>query len=258
MVGSSRDVYAPMGGSPGKRLALFRASLNLSQRAFAAAMGFSQGRIGSVEADIDPPSRAFLQRIGDKFGVSADWLLNGHGEMLSDRHSLSGFSERKIEPPDYARPGHGDFVADGEDYVLIERADLSVSAGTGVIPVEGAERERLAFSASWLRREGINPKLALLVRIDGDSMYPTLSHGALSLLHLAENRLDREGIFAFMRGDEVFVKRLIPAGRLPSGQPSAILIVSDNRAYPTETISAASDRDAIRIIGRFRTVMITL
>jgi len=178
--------------------------------------------------------------------------------MLSDRQSLSGFAERKIEPPDYARPGHGDFVADGEDYVLIERADLSVSAGAGVIPIEGAERERLAFSAAWLRREGINPKLALLVRIDGDSMFPTLSDGALSLLHLAENRLEREGIFAFMRGDEVFVKRLIPAGRLPSGQPSAILIVSDNRAYPTETVSGASDRDAMRIIGRIRTAMITL
>jgi len=178
--------------------------------------------------------------------------------MLSSRAAIPGFTERRIEPPDYMRPGHGDFVADGEDYCLIERADLSVSAGTGVIPVDGGERERLAFGAAWLRREGINPKLSVLAQVKGDSMFPTIPDGALALVHLAENRLEREGIFAFARGDEVFVKRLIPAGRLPSGQPSAILIVSDNRAYPTETISGAGDRDTMRIIGRIRTAMITL
>ena len=247
-----------MSETPGKRLILLRETRGMTQVSLAAALGVSRSTVAFIEADDRPPSRAFLQRIGDKFGISADWLLNGHGDMMSDRAVIAGFAERLVEPPDYSSPGHGDFVADGEDYSLIERADISVSAGNGIIPIDGGASERLAFSSGWLRREGINPKLAVLVRVRGDSMAPLIPDGALVLVHLAEITVDREGVYAFTRGDEAFVKRLIPAGKLPSGQPSAIIIASDNRSYPADTVSGAAERSNLRVIGRVRCVMTTL
>lgn len=247
--------------SPGKRLALFRTFEGLSQRALGQALGVSGGLVGQLEADISAPSRAFLQKMSNRYNISADWLLNGHGDMFSaptPTPTASGFREGRVQPPDYTSPAHGDFAADGEEYGLIERADLSVSAGTGLVPIDGGERERLAFSRTWLRRNRITAQLAVLVRVKGDSMAPGIPDGALVLVHCAENAVDREGVYAFLRGDDAFVKRLVPAGKQPDGRPAAIIIVSDNRAYPTESISTATDRDGMRVIGRVRCVMSTL
>jgi transcriptional regulator with XRE-family HTH domain len=72
------------GDTAGKRLAEFRKSLGLSQKKFAMSLGFSGGLVGQLEADLSPPSRAFLQKISDIYGVSSDWLLNGRGAMVSD------------------------------------------------------------------------------------------------------------------------------------------------------------------------------
>lgn len=70
--------------SPGKRLASFRNSLKLSQKAFAQSIGFSGGLVGQLEADLSPPSRSFLQKLSEVYGVSSDWLLNGRGSMFSE------------------------------------------------------------------------------------------------------------------------------------------------------------------------------
>ena len=69
-------------GGAGKRLAAFRKTLGLSQRAFASSVGVSGGFIGQLEADLLPPSRSFLEKILGRYRVSADWLLYGRGEML--------------------------------------------------------------------------------------------------------------------------------------------------------------------------------
>lgn len=246
-----------MNNDSGHRLKEWRESTKLSQRAVAVALGISQSFIGNIEAGRSEPSRNLLLKLAETFGLSADWLLHGQGDMLTSAPQ-NGFRERQIEPPDYTRPAHGDFAERGEEFSLIERADLSVSAGNGLIPVDGGESERLAFSRTWLKRNQISAQLAVLVRVKGDSMAPGIPDGSLVLVHCAENTVEREGVYAFLRGDEAFVKRLVPAGKLPGGRPAAIIIVSDNRAYPTESISTASDRHGMRIIGRVRCVMATL
>ncbi len=247
-----------MDDSPGKRLASFRKSLGLNQRSFAAVLGVSPGRIGTIETNAAEPSRAFLQKISKQYLISADWLLNGHGDMYSDPvDAAPGFQERRIEAPDYTRPAHGDFVAGGEEYSLIERADLSTSAGTGLAPTDGGQRDRIALSRTWLRRNRVNAQLAVLIRMVGDSMAPGIPDGALLLVHCAESTVDKEGIYAFLRGDKADVKRLVPAGKQPDGKPAAIIIVSDNRAYPTESVSTTYNADGLRVIGRVRCVMAT-
>lgn len=242
--------------SPGKRLALFRETLGLSQKAFATEIGVSKGYVGSLEGDIRQPSRGVLTKISERYGVSADWLLEGRGPMT---HAVSpGFSGRleatRITPTDKTRPGAGDFTVDGEDFVLVRRMDISASAGSGLIPISDAVDGRLAFTTRWMTKNGINADLCALVAVKGDSMAPTIPDGALVLVHAAEKALDRPGIYAFSDGDEVFVKRLAPLWDDAKTRMLAVVVTSDNPTYPARSISGP-DAARINIAGRVRCIL---
>lgn len=249
---------AAVSDSPGKRLTLFRASSGLSQRAFAQQLGVSGGLIGQLEADLSDPSRAFLQKISDRYNVSADWLLNGHGDMLhAPQRGLTRQRANRIEPRDPSLPLQGDFRFNGEEFAMIPRMDLSVSAGNGLIAVEGGASEALAFSRSWLMRNGISADLAVLVRVKGESMAPSIPDGALVLVHLPELNVEKEGIYAFNRDGASFVKRLVPSDPGRNGRPTSIAILSDNPTFPPELLSGEALND-IRVVGRVRCVLTTL
>ena len=243
--------------SPGKRLASFRKSQSMSQRSFASSLGVSGGFVGQIEADLQQPSRSFLQKISERYRVSADWLLYGTGEMLAEQ--LPGFKGRHsvIGPPDLGQPSFGDFRFGEEEFSMIRRMDLSVSAGIGLIPVDGGEREALAFSQSWLSKNGINADLAVLVRVEGDSMAPGIPPNALVLVHLPEMTVEKEGIYAFSRGESCYVKRLVPTWQDDRSTPSALAILSDNSSFSPQVVTG-KEMNEIRIIGRVRCVLITL
>ena len=229
----------------------------MSQRAFAATLGVSGGLIGQIEANSLPPSRSFLEKISERYGISSDWLLNGYGEML--RLPGQGFKGRTavIEPPDWNRPGHGDMLIDGFDCVRIRRMDLSVSAGSGVVPVEGEDAAPVALPVSWLRAQRINSDLAVLVQVKGDSMAPTIPDQAFVLLHLIEKSVQMAGIYAFSRDGDVFVKRIVPSQIGKDGRPAALLVVSDNPAFPPLALTG-QEMNSIRLIGRVRYVMFSV
>lgn len=242
-----------MGDSPGKRLSLFRKEQQLSQRAFGASLGVSGGLIGQIEADISAPSRGFLEKISDTYGVSADWLLNGQGEM--QRALGPGFkgTTMRIEPPDRAKPAHGDFQSGNIDYSLIRRMDLSVSAGSGVVALEGDAAASIALPSRWLSGAGVNGNLSVLVTVKGDSMAPAIPEGAFVLVHLMEKMVTKPGIYAFNLDGQSFVKRLVPAETDGDGRPIAISIISDNPAYPPKVL-AGRQLNELRIVGRVRAV----
>lgn len=243
----------------GQRLATWRKAQSLSQRALGSVLGVSQGYISDIEAGRSEPSRNFLRALSERFGVSSDWVLYGVGVPTTER--AAGFeaakAQKRIEPPDLGSPRGGDFRFGDDGFAFITRMDLSVSAGSGVIPVEGADSEALAFSTKWLGRNRINSDLAVLVRVSGDSMAPGIPNGALAMVHLPEREVSREGVYAFNRGDASFIKRLMPSGVDASGRPTTLVILSDNPAYPPEVVSG-SDMNDIRVIGRVRCVMTTL
>ncbi len=245
-----------MSDSPGKRLALFRNSLGMNQRVFAASLTISHGTVAFIESDERNPSKSFLIRISDVYGISSDWLLNGHGEMM--RAPGSGFSGRslKIEPPNYGRPGHGDLRFDDIEYAFAKRMDISVSAGKGLVPTDSGESERIALPISWYERHRINSDLAVLVLVKGDSMAPAIPDGALVLVHAIENQLSQPGIYAFTRDGEAFVKRLLPTNIGADGRPQAVLLLSDNPAYPPVSLSGSAMND-LRVVGRVRAVLTT-
>lgn len=242
-----------MSDSPGKRLKAFRNSVGMSQRDFALACGVSGGLIGQLEADIQPPSRTFLQKISTRYGVSADWLLHGTGAMQQAISSGFDGNSGKIEPADPTKPLSADFRFGDVEFSVVRRMDLSVSAGNGLIAVESSASAGMAFSRSWLLNHKISADLAVIVQVKGDSMAPTIQDRALILVDCGDKDISRKGIFAFNRGEESYVKRLAPAAPAGAKRPDLVTIISDNPSYPPDAL--VGDQIAeLRIVGRVKCV----
>ncbi|TXG83001.1 MAG: helix-turn-helix transcriptional regulator [Sphingomonadales bacterium] len=165
----------------------------------------------------------------------------------SDRRILArhfNVSERDLGGPDgpQVRSNATD-VRDSEDFMLIPYYDVRASAGGGSLQTGiEAPDSALAFQARWVRSiaSGGIESLAV-IRVEGDSMFPTLNDGDHILLDTADRRV-RDGIYVLRTDDSLHVKRLAihPAtGRLT--------IQSDNPAYPSWPDCPAH---SVEVIGR--------
>lgn len=134
-----------------------------------------------------------------------------------------------------------------DDYsklIPVRRLDIGASAGGGA----NVDRERrlssIGFDPRWLRElaGGASAQLSM-IRVEGDSMSPTLNDGDDILVNEADaaDRL-RDGIYVLRLDDGLMVKRLAlnPVARL-------VTVRSDNPAYPSWPDCKLSD---IRVIGR--------
>lgn len=242
----------------GQRLAKFRDGLGQKQREFAANLEFSPGLIGQIESGLAEPSRKVLQRLYERYNINSAWILEGREPMVFD--AQPGFTTSdgsRIEPAQKGMPLHSDLAHNGEEFSFIRRLDLSVSAGNGLEAVEGGEADRLAFTRSWLLRNRVSADLSALVRVKGDSMSPTIPDGALVLVHMAENQIKAEAIYAFIRKGETFIKRILPIHFGPDGRPTSVVILSDNKDYLPDVVVAEAMNE-IRIVGRVRCVLFNL
>ena len=112
--------------------------------------------------------------------------------------------------------------------VPVKRTPVRASAGPGSIPYEQKGKPYLAFDETWLKGLTSSPPGRLsIIRVEGDSMAPTLSAGDDILVDLADGpeRL-RDGIYVLRVDGALLVKRLAihPVGR-------RVTVQSDNPAY---------------------------
>ena len=111
----------------------------------------------------------------------------------------------------------------------VKRHPVLVSAGPGAVVTEELGKPCFAFDERWLRSLTASPADNLsIVRVEGDSMAPTLSAGDDILVDLGDSadRL-RDGIYVLRIDDALVVKRIAlnPVGR-------RLTVQSDNPAYP--------------------------
>lgn len=220
----------------------------MSREAFAAVLGEKPSKVQDVESGRQRVNDEFLRKLIAQFPVDLNWLFD-----------VPGFEDRqgdRIEPSDSARPLRGDFAWNGEEFAMVQRAAL-VSAGNGLVPVDGGAGESVALPRRWFMENRVASDLSVLVRVKGDSMAPGIPDGALVLVHAAEMRLAVEGVYAFTRGDSAFIKRLIPVAKGVDGRPTSLVILADNPAYPPETLSGPAMNE-LRVVGRVRCVVTTL
>ena len=126
----------------------------------------------------------------------------------------------------------------------VNRHPVMVSAGPGAIATEGLGKPYFGFDERWLKAlTASNPSDLSIVRVEGDSMAPTLNAGDDILVDLSDaaERL-RDGIYVLRIDDALVVKRLAlnPMGR-------RMTVQSDNPAYPDWPDCSLED---ITCIGR--------
>lgn len=240
-----------MGDSAGKRLASFRKSLGASQRAFAENLGVSSGLIGQIETEMMQPSRRFLENISNVYGISSDWLLNGHGEML--RAPGKGFKSRKvqIEPADTSRPNHGELSINGKDYAWVKRMGFSVSAGSGLVALPDEEEDGILLPVSWLERRSINPDFCFIISVRGESMAPAIPDGALVIIERQLEGVNRPGVYAFTLDGQCFIKRIVPSGIDRHGKPTTLMLISDNPAFSPYALTGA-EMNGLKVAGKVK------
>ncbi|MDB5671777.1 MAG: peptidase [Alphaproteobacteria bacterium] len=179
--------------------------------------------------------------IGRNAAYIQQYIKRGSPRRLAeeDRHQLAlyfGIDEAMLG----GREG-GDPAA---DLVAVPRLDVGASAGAGALDPEERQLGRIGFDPLWLRRLGISDGKALsVIRVQGDSMTPTLSDGDEILVDRGDGapRL-RDGIYVLRLEDTLVVKRLAL-----SPAASRVSILSDNQAYPGWPDCALS---AIDVVGR--------
>lgn len=126
---------------------------------------------------------------------------------------------------------------------LIPRLPVGASAGAGALPDDEAPLAEIAFDEGWLRKLGAGSDAVTMIRVEGDSMAPTLGDGDDILVAMDESAGNRrrDGIYVLRMDDVLIVKRLAfrPDGRLS--------ITSDNPLYPSYPDVAP---DEVAIVGR--------
>ena len=128
--------------------------------------------------------------------------------------------------------------------VSVKRHPVTVSAGPGAVVSQELGKPYFAFDERWLKAlTASQPSKLSIVKVEGDSMAPTLNAGDEILVDLGDSagRL-RDGIYVLRIDDAVVVKRLAlnPTGR-------RVTVQSDNPAYPDWPDCSL---DQINCIGR--------
>jgi len=129
---------------------------------------------------------------------------------------------------------------EAEGLVEIARLDIGASAGPGRLADDEARRRPGALSQALLRELGIRPAAASMIRVDGDSMEPTLSDGDEILVDRDRREVrGKGGIFVIRLDGVLMVKRLRAA-------VGGLELVSDNPAWPVRLCRAGE----VEVIGR--------
>ncbi|MEY4269480.1 MAG: hypothetical protein RLZZ58_696 [Pseudomonadota bacterium] len=126
---------------------------------------------------------------------------------------------------------------------FVPRLAIGASAGPGAAIDGEAADAGFAFDPRWLRKLGADPRALSIIRVEGDSMAPTLSDGDDILVDAQDTaaRL-RDGIYVLRLDDLLMVKRV---ARAPG--KGRIAVTSDNPHYPSYPDLVA---DAVALVGR--------
>ena len=157
-----------------------------------------------------------------------------------DRRKLARYFG--VAETDLGGPSEEPFVPGG--LISVTRHAVAASAGPGAIVSEELGKPYFAFDGRWLKAlTPSSPADLSIVRVEGDSMTPTLNAGDDILVDLGDGaeRL-RDGIYVLRIDDALVVKRLAlnPVGR-------RVTVQSDNPAYPDWPDCSL---DEIKPIGR--------
>lgn len=176
----------------------------------------------------------------EQHNTPLDYIISGRGPHYASAPSFHGtaetppFQDRVAETVKY-RPEYG---VDNDEFVYISQVMGRISAGRGRIPENNVD-VKVAFRKEWVNRKG-NPKNMVLIKVDGDSMEPSLLSGDVVLIDRNRNYIDPQGgIYALALDDIIMIKRVQVLA-------DKIRIISDNPKY--EAFDVPTDR--VKVNGK--------
>ena len=165
------------------------------------------------------------------------YIKRGSPKMLPEKERgilarYFGVDERTLGGPDLQRPG----------LRLVPKLSIGASAGAGALTDVEALAGKVGFDETWLRQMGVDPAQVTLIKVQGDSMQPTLNDGDdIMVDKAAAQRPIKDGVHVLRMDDVLMVKRLEAAKK------GGLSVLSDNPAYPAWRDIGAS---SVTIIGR--------
>ena len=100
--------------------------------------------------------------------------------------------------------------------VAVPRLSLGASAGAGSLDEDERTAGVMAFDAQWLRHLGVRPQRVSIIRVDGESMAPTLSDGDdIMVDHDDDADRLRDGVYV-LRLDGVLMVKRVALGMMPA------------------------------------------
>ena len=112
--------------------------------------------------------------------------------------------------------------------VSVPRLSLGASAGPGSLDEDERAAGLMAFDANWLRHLGVRPQKISIIRVDGESMAPTLSDGdEIMVNHDDDAGRLRDGVDVLRLDGVLMVKRVALGPRR-----GLFSVLSDNPHYP--------------------------
>lgn len=179
------------------------------------------------------PKASRLVAIAKAAGASIEWLVTGEGQpdgsAYQTQSQTQGLAAREPEAERF-----------DDRFALVPLYDVRVSAGHGAFNGTENVLTQLAFTRYWLNKLGLHAAHLVAVRVDGDSMEPTIRSGDVLLIDREQTHPRDGAIYVMRREDWLVAKRLqLLAGGL-------VRVISDNQAYPPEEVEPA----ALEILGR--------
>ena len=218
----------------GQRISLARG--DRSQISFAEDLGVNKNTLLGYEKGRVVPDILTVRKICTLSGVNWDWLASGEGRMRPEEQGVieeRSLSTREIkempQPQTCMVDANGNIVIprwqnpDSEMFDYIPMAEAQLSAGGGCFVLSEDIEGYYAFRKTWLSRVASSAKNLVLMRVQGDSMSPTIQDGDTVMIDTGRLSIKEGMLYALRVNSTIMIKRL--SLRLDG----KVLIISDNR-----------------------------
>lgn len=202
----------------------------LSEAEFARRIGASDALFKNLRNGSIPTIgrlSAILHLLGESLVIGSLAQRDAGAQWTEQKHKELFAPTSPVRVAENAQELHDRVV--GQDFEPIPRYDVFLAAGDGALNDNNTPVEHLAFSKAWLKRMNVEPGMAALLSVKGESMQPTLFDGDLVLVDRNRFAVQSGKIYAFVDGDDgARVKRLRLFGN------AGLVIQSDNHSSEFE------------------------
>lgn len=204
----------------------------------AARANMKLGTLSRYLAGRDMKASAMIA-LADACNISLDWLAKGV-------EPASSLATSEVQASTAITSPGGD-----DDALPVKFFEVEPSAGLGVYPSEWVDAQDFHVSKKFIRQVlGVWSSYIFFVRVQGDSMTPTIKSGETILVDYAPQDIV-DGIFMLSLHGRLIVKRL------SIKDMHNISVISDNPRYNTFDVPmkkmcwASADPDAdLRVVGK--------